>query len=342
MGTLICGELKMGKEFCRPPGAVAHLEPDPDRNVLYTGTVTGAVSAWPMDRENQTYSAAEFTKGHAASGVTALSLMPNGVLLSGHRDGRVRLWSADSHVLQRTLEGHTAAVSGLAWHGPSASVFSSATDGALLRWSLEHARPGAPVAGAHPVSPHATGALAVLGDDLFYVAQPEPAHVIRAADVAAPGPDAPAAAPEAEGAAEGAEGAAEGPPPAAPKCLRGHADTVTSLRAGGDRLFSGSTDMTVRTWAGDGTGLSAFRGARKPVTAVAVTATRLYVASADLSIREFDLASQEPTNVFIHNEPIVALAVCGARLFVASEGGLVRVANVNRAASADDVAMARV
>uniref|UniRef100_A0A7S4C775 Guanine nucleotide-binding protein subunit beta-like protein n=1 Tax=Eutreptiella gymnastica TaxID=73025 RepID=A0A7S4C775_9EUGL len=100
--------------------------------------------------------------------------------------------------------------------------------------------------------------------------------------------------------------------------------------------------MTVRTWAGDGTGLSAFRGARKPVTAVAVTATRLYVASADLSIREFDLASQEPTNVFIHNEPIVALAVCGARLFVASEGGLVRVANVNRAASADDVAMARV
>lgn len=58
------------------------------------------------------------------------------LVVTGHGDGHVRLWSLTDFSLLRDLPLHRGAVRAVAWHAPTRQLASSGTDGQVFHWAL--------------------------------------------------------------------------------------------------------------------------------------------------------------------------------------------------------------
>uniref|UniRef100_A0A7S1IXT9 Guanine nucleotide-binding protein subunit beta-like protein n=1 Tax=Eutreptiella gymnastica TaxID=73025 RepID=A0A7S1IXT9_9EUGL len=355
---------------------------DKERRKLYTGTTDGVLSAWDLDHENPRNGASLFSQPKEdKSSVSAMLLLPDGTVASGHENGKIFLWDPKARAVRYTLPGHKKAINGLAFYPVTQSLFSSSRDGTVRRWGLKprkgQSSPESKIFVAKGMSPFAVQGLAILEDKLFYVPHHEDGaeeyHVQRLT-IGDDGPksskqaDAKPKA-EAKGKAEkedsdnddtdteGEKGGSDveqkedtGPEDVkveeeadeGPMLLSGHKGLPTLLVVAGGKLYSGSDDMTIKVWNVDGKeACRPFRGVRKQVLSLDVSDKRLCAASADMSVREWDLESGAPTNVFIHNELIGSLVVHDKKMYVACNGGWVRVVNLAKKTNADDVAASR-
>jgi WD40 repeat protein len=71
----------------------------------------------------------------------------DGLLATGHRDSRIRLWDARTLECLRVLEGHTGDVYGLAFSPDGTRLASGADDGTLRLWDVETGEPLAKLEG---------------------------------------------------------------------------------------------------------------------------------------------------------------------------------------------------
>jgi F-box and WD-40 domain protein CDC4 len=71
------------------------------------------------------------------SAVRCLAILDNGTVVSGSRDGTIRLWTLESNQLElrRVLRGHTAEVRNVQVHGDV--IVSGSYDGAARVWNAE-------------------------------------------------------------------------------------------------------------------------------------------------------------------------------------------------------------
>lgn len=207
----------------------------------------------------------------------------------GEESGKIRLIELATGKLTKTLEGHTAAVSGLAFSVDGTKLVSGSLDMSCRLWNVTDGTALGSIA-----TPAAVNAVALVTEDT-QVASGGADNIIRIwalpTAAAAPAPAA-AATPEEKAAAEkaAAEKAAtekaateQAAAPTPIKELKGHGGPVTSLVAFADKklkLLSGSQDATARVWdvAAGTQALSLNHGG--PVTAVAVRPDGSRITSA--------------------------------------------------------------
>jgi WD40 repeat protein len=194
----------------------------------------------------------------------------------GEETGKIRLIELATGKLTRTLEGHSAAVSGLAFSVDGKQLVSGSQDNSCRLWNVDDGTTIGTI-----TTPVAVNAVALVNEDT-QIASGGADNIIRIWALPAapsPQPDA-AAAPAEDKPAEDnpqEDKADEKPeveaPPAPIRELKGHGGPVTSLVAFADKklqLLSGSQDATARVWdvAGGKQVRSMNHGG--PVTAVAV------------------------------------------------------------------------
>jgi len=190
----------------------------------------------------------------------------------GEESGKIKLVDLSKNQVVKTLEGHTAAVSGVAFFADNARLVSGSQDKTFRVWNLaDGTLVGEPVTG-----PAAINAVAIVGEQK-QIATGDADNKIRIWDIAAVEPKAAAD----EKPAEGEEAAAAAPQPV--KELAGHGGPVTALavaQANGSQLVSGSQDQTARHW--DVTGAKQIRSLAHggPVVPVAVRGDFQRIASA--------------------------------------------------------------
>lgn len=195
----------------------------------------------------------------------------------GEENGKIRLIELATGKLAKTLEGHSAAVSGLAFSVDGTKLVSGSQDMSCRLWNVAE---GATIGSV--VTPAAVNAVALVNEDT-QIASGGADNVIRlwALPAAAPAPAAEEKA--AEEKAEEKPDAEKAAAPAPLKELAGHGGPVTSLMAFADKklkLLSGSQDGTARVWdvAAGTQALSMNHGG--PVTAVAVRPDGSRITSA--------------------------------------------------------------
>ncbi len=191
----------------------------------------------------------------------------------GEENGKIRLVELATGKLTKTLEGHSAAVSGLAFSADGTKLVSGSQDKSCRLWNVTDGS----ALGTVP-TPAEVNAVALVTEDTE-IASGGADNIIRiwalptataAAPVAAEKVAADAAAPDAAAAKPPEEAPAQ---PAPLRELKGHTGPVTSLVAFADKriqLVSGSQDATARVW--DVAGAKQVRSMNHggPVTAVAV------------------------------------------------------------------------
>ena len=109
-----------------------------DGTLLATGGNDHTVNLWQPATGERLYT----WQGHTDS-VTAIAIAPTvppelgqGTLIaSGGADKTIQLWTATGEPLAK-LERHTALIGGLAFSADGAELFSSASDGLVLKWHL--------------------------------------------------------------------------------------------------------------------------------------------------------------------------------------------------------------
>lgn len=144
----------------------------------------------------------------------------------GQENGAIKIFDLGTGKVSKTLTGHSAAVSGVAFSGDGKQLVSGAQDKTFRLWNLSDGKQvGQPVA-----TPAAVNAVAFVSGDK-QVATGDADNKIRIW-----------ALPTAEKPAE---------PPKPIKEIAGHSGPVTSLavaKADGSELLSGSADATLRVW----------------------------------------------------------------------------------------------
>jgi hypothetical protein len=140
-----------------------------------------------------------------------------GRLISGHRSGRLRVWSAATGACHQVLEGHSLPVHALAVCG--SRLASGSADGPVKVWALGAAAPWACERALRSRAGGATWSLAGWRGKVLGGAWDGDILVWDAGT----------------GARDGA--------------LAGHTGAVHGLAVRGDRLFSASSDGTIRAWA---------------------------------------------------------------------------------------------
>ena len=190
----------------------------------------------------------------------------------GEESGKIKLVDLSKNQVVKTLEGHTAAVSGVAFFADNTRLVSGSQDKTFRVWNLADGKTvGEPVS-----APAAINAVAVVGEQK-QIATGDADNKIRIWDVTAVEPQAAGE----EKPAEGEEAEAKTPQPV--KELAGHGGAVTALvavQANGSQLLSGSLDQTARHWDVNGAKQIRSLAHGGPVVAVAVRGDFQRFASA--------------------------------------------------------------
>jgi WD40 repeat protein len=101
-----------------------------DREILSAG-YDGALARWTRDGTLlQRLATPSPITDMVADEATAL-------VVTGHRDGHVRLWRLTDFSLLQDLPLHRGAVRAVAWHAPTRQLASGGTDGRVLHWRLD-------------------------------------------------------------------------------------------------------------------------------------------------------------------------------------------------------------
>jgi WD40 repeat protein len=114
-------------------GAVNTLAFAPDGGVLASGHYDGVIRLWDLRTGGEMLA---FPTGAV---VQSLAYSPDGSLLAtggSFEDHQVRLWSAGSGALLRSLEGHTSAVTRLLFSPSGDYLVSASHDGTILLWGI--------------------------------------------------------------------------------------------------------------------------------------------------------------------------------------------------------------
>eukprot|EP01012_Entosiphon_sulcatum_P028167 TRINITY_DN34024_c0_g1_i1.p1 TRINITY_DN34024_c0_g1~~TRINITY_DN34024_c0_g1_i1.p1 ORF type:complete len:303 (+),score=34.68 TRINITY_DN34024_c0_g1_i1:47-955(+) len=212
-------------------------------------------------------------------------LYSNGTdLVSGHKDGSVRLWDLAEQKIVSELQGEGTAVNGLVdLDGP---IFRSTTAGDLVSWDPR----GGPKDTLHSeLTPDACRALATT-NGLLVSAGSTVDNAVYVWDLIAKQPS---------------------------HKLTGHFEPVTAVQCHESSIFSGSVDKTVRHWDidDDFRCVATYRGARKRVLDTAFGKEQLFIAARDETIRAY----RDPTlctKTFLHNKPVQRLLFNDGALYL--------------------------
>jgi WD40 repeat protein len=204
-------------------------------------------------------------EGHTGP-VQAVAVTADGQrIVSGGRDGTVRVWDLASGRLQRILEGHTGEVNAVAVTGDGQRIVSGGNDNTVRVWDLASGRL------EHTLEGRTGGvnAVAVTADGQRIVSSGGGDGTVRVWDLASGRPE---------------------------RTLEGHTGPVQAVAVTADsqRMVSGGNDNTVRVWdLASGRLERTLEGHTLGVMAVAVTADgqRIVSGGGDGTVRVWDLAS---------------------------------------------------
>jgi WD40 repeat protein len=239
----------------------------------------GSIRQWRIDGEP----AGEPWKGNGG-GIAAMAVSPDETMVvSGRRDGRVRLWNRnDGKIVGDPWEGHNAAVRCLDWSSNTRQVASGSQDGTIRRWN--------PDTGQQIAPPIRTGQRVLV---VKYSPQCD--------TFASGGEDNMIRMWSKDG-----ELLVE---------IRGHDNRVSSLcwSKDGQRIFSGSADRTIRKWRSiDGGKLAVLRGHTHTVLSVCLTPDERHLVSAsgDCSVRIWNLKTDlQVGDPLWHDDELNALVI---------------------------------
>lgn len=219
------------------------------------------------------------------------------MVVSGSADGRLRLWNIkEGKMVGNPWKGHNDAVICLNWSPNAVEIATGSYDGTIRRWNPDTGRQIAPLiktshgwVNAVKYSPQGDKIASGGSDKIIRLWSKKGELLIE---------------------------------------IKGHEDAVTSLcwSKDGTRVFSASSDCTIRTWqSSDGKELIVLRGHTKAVTSLCLSPdeSHLISASRDCSVRIWDLKTNQPVgDPLLHDGELLALAmsvdgnyVVGAQLY---------------------------
>jgi WD40 repeat protein len=255
-------------------------------------------------------------RGHTAE-VSGVAFSPDGTqIVSGSRDGTLKLWDANTGQEIRTLRGHSSQVTSVAFSGDGKRIVSSAWGGPLRVWDATSGRLIVPLRG------HTSGVNSVaFSPDGTRIASGSADNTMKVWN-----------------AKSGAE----------LFTLRGHTAPVTSVAfsPNGAWIVSGSEDETVKLWDAN-RGCESQRGfvlrGSGPVLAVAFSPDGRLIASGSRyhNVRVWDAESgRQIIDTYRHSDEVMAVAFCpdGTRIATCSQDNTVKLCS---ARSGDEISTFR-
>jgi WD40 repeat protein len=140
-GEIHIWDIKTRREEASLPG---HTDPvtavafSPDRGILATGGQDHAIHLWDLEK---TQSPKATLRGHLGP-LTTLRFSADGkTLVSGSQDGEVKVWDPFRPPADRSLQGHTQTINGLAFSDGGQSIVSvggaAGKPGEIIHWDLK-------------------------------------------------------------------------------------------------------------------------------------------------------------------------------------------------------------
>jgi WD40 repeat protein len=210
---------------------IQSLRFSPDGKLLATGGFR-TVKLWRRPEPTKSFDLAGLEAAPASLAVSA-----DGSLLAvGEASGKIKVFDAKTGQVAKTLEGHTAAVRGVAFTADGTQLVSGSEDKTCRLWNLAESKEIGKLE-----TPAAVNAVALVGEEKL-VATGGADNQLRTWEISALSTPI------------SADGAADAPPEEAeaPKPVKemAHGGPVTSLQpiAGGTQLVSGSADGQMRVW----------------------------------------------------------------------------------------------
>ena len=226
--------------------------------------------------------------------VTAVSFSPDGqLIISGGKDGTIRLWNRETHKLKRVMLSHRGGVSSVKFSPDGQFLVSGGQDGLLRLWSRRGNPIGQPFKGhktaitsvdfspdgRNIISGSTDGTLRLWDKKVNSIGQPFTGHEWDVT-VAKFSPDGQYII---SGSKDGTlrlwdrKGHLLGQP------FVGHKGAVTSVAVSPDQrcIISGSEDETIRVWDIASDTISIFKKQKAPVNSVAISPDSQLVASGD-------------------------------------------------------------
>ena len=112
-------------------GPVRSLAISSDGKSAISGSFDTSAIIWSMTRN-----AADQVLRFHESAVNAVAILPDGRYVTGGEDGKIAIWSAGEAKPQRTFEGHTAPIVGLAVSRDGATIASASWDRTIRLWPV--------------------------------------------------------------------------------------------------------------------------------------------------------------------------------------------------------------